>query len=193
MNVFIAFASYDSMKMHTAFALAQTARILPCAFSLNMQRGPYTHWNREKLLKDALEGDHTHLMFIDCDVVFPPDGVQRLLSLDKDIVGGAYNMRKVPPPGSTEVSRTTAVKLLGGKKRFPTTDSPFRVDAVPTGFMLIRLDAIRGLPQPWFFFDQDEEGFVGEDVFFCRKVRDHGLDVWCDPTIPLAHIGEFFY
>lgn len=193
MKLFIAFSAYDSMKMHTVNSLVNTVRRLPFPNSFNFHRGPYVARNREMLLTDAVKGEYTHLMFIDCDVMFPPDGIERLIAREKDLIGAAYNLRNMMQPGTVEVQRISAVKLLGGKRRFPTMDAPFRCDTVPTGFMLVRLEPFLNIERPWFETAWTDEGFMGEDTYFCRRAREHGIDVWCDPTIPVGHVGEFIY
>lgn len=194
-KLFIAFSGYEGLKMHTVNSLVNTLKRLPWPHSpFNCHRGPYVHRNREMLMKDAVENDFTHLMFIDTDIVFPPDGIERLMARDKDLIGAAYNMRNMMKPGQLEVPRTSTVKLLGGKRRFPTMDSPFRCDTVPTGFMLVRLEKFKQIEQPWFeTVWTEDEGFMGEDTYFCRRARENGIDVWVDPTIPLGHVGEFMY
>jgi len=34
---------------------------------------------------------------------------------------------------------------------------------------------------------------VGEDVAFCQQAAEAGLEIWCDPTITLSHIGDYHY
>ena len=51
---------------------------------------------RNCLLSAFLTDDSaTHLMFIDADITFHPKAIYRLLSADKDVVGGIYPMKTV--------------------------------------------------------------------------------------------------
>jgi hypothetical protein len=60
--------------------------------------------------------------------------------------------------------------------------------------------AIKNMKNP-FDFGIDEAGelfgkpgeFIGEDVNFCKRANEMGLEVWCDPTIRIGHIGEYLY
>jgi hypothetical protein len=70
---------------------------------------------------------------------------------------------------------------------------PFLCYAVPTGCLLIDLSIMAQISQPWFQVTHKPDGSVdmGEDVWFCVQVRAAGFEVWCDPTIPVGHIGDY--
>ena len=44
-----------------------------------------------------LSGDCTHLMFVDADIQFDPKDIVKLINHDKDIVGGIYPQKTLPP------------------------------------------------------------------------------------------------
>jgi hypothetical protein len=182
--------SYNGMKTQTAFCLVSAVQMLReggHSVHLTAQQGPYTHWNREELVKDALDAGSSHLMMIDSDMVFPADGIVRLLSREKDVVGGFYMMKTQPP--------TNTVKLPDGEGGFrgesdwTPPSEPFRVAALGTGFLLIDLEAIAPLERPLFPCIRP----IGEDVAFCQKAEAAGLEIWCDPTFQLGHLGDFTY
>jgi len=54
---------------------------------------------------------------------------------------------------------------------------------------------VQKLSEPWFDLEYFEDGSLktGEDIFFCYKLRDAGVEVWCDPTIQIGHIGTHVY
>ncbi len=158
-----------------------------------IQQGPYIHLNRDYVVLEAQKSDYTHLFFVDNDVCFAPASLDRLLAHDKDIVGAPYNMRTLPPQ--------TMIKMMdedGNMKGGSIADLPkelFKCYALGTGCMLIKMDVFKKISRPWFFygkFDEDEGG-MGEDVFFCKKAHEIGYDVWCDPTISVGHIGETIF
>jgi hypothetical protein len=193
MRLFVGIAYYDSCKMPTVMSLMDLTKDLlehGIEFTVMAHRGPYVHHNREQLMRKAVEINATHLLFIDADVQFPAEGVRRLISHGKDVVGGNYPT-KTDPPYST-------VKVVNDEGRIEASMIPgdrlFKCWAVPTGFMLIDLEKCRDLPRPWFFFQDLGGGEIeGEDVWFCRQCNEAGLEVWCDPTIPLKHIGDYAY
>ena len=207
----IAISSGSVMRTPAAIALAVATRTTQCAIRLDAEESCYVHKNRNKLMARALASDSTHLLFLDEDIVFPADGIRRLFAAGKDVIGGAYNTRA---PKNANGHSVTTVKPLAGSPlaeegAILPKDRPFEVRAVATGFLLINLDTLRAMPAPekdggkadgsdggghplWFDFGS-YSGFVGEDVYFCDYVRNHGTEVWCDPTIPLGHIGTAVY
>jgi len=43
------------------------------------------------------------------------------------------------------------------------------------------------------YFELDEIRPAMEDVIICEKLRDKGCKIYCDPTIPMGHIGTYIY
>lgn len=56
--------------------------------------------------------------------------------------------------------------------------------------MLIRRHVFDAIPDPWF---TPAPGSIGldYDMNFCRKVRDAGFRIWCDPAALLGHIANY--
>lgn len=154
----------------------------------------YLHRSRESMMEAAAKTDATHLMFIDSDVIFEPDAMEKLLRQGLGVVGATYRMRD-------QLRRVAAHKPLdaeyGAAREIRLADKQNKtheVRAVPTGFMLVDLDVVRAIPQPWFDFGRNNpDEWMGEDVFFCEKLREHGHQIWMDPTIPVGHIGDWVY
>lgn len=201
----------DSMSVQTALSLTMLVKATQSEIVLTAEQGPYTHWNRETILRDALDAGCSHLLFVDTDVSFPKNALDKLLVADKDVIGANYHLKQLrflEPPrlvrnddgsGHFEVKIAPPVatyKLadadgnpmhVPGGRESPT--EPFPCSAVATGLMLVKLGALDGLEAPFFYCEDGE----GEDVFFCRKLREAGREIWCDPTIPVAHIGPYAF
>lgn len=179
-----------SIKSKTVFALIRLIKNLECKFMFIEKEGSILHWNREQIVKMAIEKECTHLLFVDSDMSFEGDAANRLLAREKDIVGVHYNARKFPP--------TTTVHMNPEKRARIKEDHPdgfLTCEAVATGFMLIKLDIFKKLPQPWFFWKSDDKGDVteGEDYWFCRQAREAGFEIWVDLNVKMGHIGDHVY
>lgn len=183
MKVLVGIPSGDFIHTRTAFALFN----LKGNFHLSFQIGSDIAQNRNKLVQQSL--DYTHLLFIDSDMVFEPDTLERMLKHDKDILGLAANKRKLP--------LETVVKPLDGDITKPIPQGLFEAESCGTGIMLIKTDVFKYLQDiafPWFEFSYDDKGErVGEDVEFCRKARGAGYEIWVDSSIPVGHLGVYQY
>jgi hypothetical protein len=138
---------------------------------------------RTWIIQKAIEDGATHVLFVDHDMVFPPNALETLLSRGKDIIGVEYNKRKFP--------LEPVFKPLGETK----IDEPYKADYVGTGLMLIDLSIIPKMTKPWFLMGRDSNGqvVVGEDAWFCKTARDCGFDTWIDPTVKTGHLGDYQY
>ena len=171
------------IKSQTAFSLANMLAKNNLDCKILFKEGPNQPLNREVIAELAQQMDCTHLIFIDSDMVFSTDAVTKLLERDKDIIGVNYNMRQFPP--------TSTVQLAQGET---IQKELFRCNGVATGFMLIKMEIFKKLEKPWFHVGIiDEKTLEGHDYRFCRKAREAGYEVWCDPTIPVGHIGDYIF
>ncbi len=161
--------------------------------NLIARQGPYTHWNRDDIVEDAVGAGTDYLMMIDADMSFPPDAILRLLAHGKDVVGGFYLTKQLPPVNTVKMPPVTydgdGVPVFAGEKDWTPPPEPFRCAALGTGFMLVNMRALESVPRPLFPCVRP----VGEDVAFCLQAAAEGLEVWCDPTFALKHIGDYLY
>lgn len=141
--------------------------------------------SRMWLVKESRKKGATHLLFIDSDMMFPPDTLKRLLEREKEIIGVEYNKRKFP--------LQTVTAYLPDVEKSET--EPFKVGVAGTGVMLIDLSIFddEKMGKNWFSFGRNAEGenVIGEDGWFCNTARSAGHDVWVDPTIKVLHLGEY--
>lgn len=141
--------------------------------------------NRTLIAVRALENKSDYLLFIDDDMVFPPDTLDRLIARDKDIIGIPYYARVLP--------RKSVVVLEDGTELKGEVPSDlFKCQHVGTGVMLIKTEIFKNIIRPWFQFKTNADGCTvqGEDAHFCEVARNKGHDIWCDSTLLVRHIGD---
>ncbi len=186
-RVFIGIGCQSEVKAKT---LASVAGVLIKSAgkvtTFSMRQGGDIVSARTWLVREALKHKATHILFVDSDMEFPPDTLEKLLSHDKDIVGVEYYKRKLP--------LEPVFEPLDGR-----SETLYKAGFVATGLLLINLSVftsdLRPLAEPWFNFGRNKAGEVvlGEDVWFCNTARDAGYEVWIDPTIKVNHIGDYSY
>lgn len=195
-NILIAIISGGTVRAELVPCLIAAIEVLKghgAGVNISMHIGGYAAHNRNEAVKLAQQHKSDYLMFIDNDMQFPASGIQRLLDADKDIIGVHYNAR--PRPGGQVVS---TVKLKDPTiephyGQVVSTVMPaqlFTCYSVGTGFTLIRTSIFDKLQKPYFISGQtdDEEPFT-EDVYFCGQAHKAGIEIWCNPTIPMKHTG----
>lgn len=127
-----------------------------------------------------------YLMFIDSDMMFPPNTIDRLLKHEKDIVGCTY-VRRGPPFDNLG---HTAHDVDRGRK-----SGLVEMAYIPTGMLLIKKEVFDKMKPPFFRYETDEEhGIVrGEDMVFSDMVRSLGFKMWCDLDLSkeLRHIYTY--
>lgn len=144
-------------------------------------------------MQDAIDGDFTHLLFIDTDQTFPPDLAHRLASWGKPIVGCNIATKIIP---SSPTARLKDPKWQGGKPLFTDPDSKGLVEVwrLGCGIMLINLDIIKPMPKPWFqiLWHPEINDFIGEDWFFCEQVERAGHKIYVDQNVSkeIGHLGQ---
>ena len=146
------------------------------------------------------------LLFIDDDMVFPPDSIGKLVTAreenDLDIIGGLC-FQRAEPFRPTMYMRENATS---GAYNFleDWVDGEIKeVDATGCAFMLIHsrvFEMIAGGPMPPYeerikmggpppnFFRW--EGSLGEDLRFCQDAKAAGARIWVHTDVPIDHITE---
>lgn len=179
-----------TIKSQTAFALIRMLKDFPYDYNVIFQQGSILHQNRENIVKEATKQKCTHLLFIDSDMFFEADSVMTLLGRDKDIVGVNSHLRKFPITSTIQMPEAEKLTL---KEDHP--DGFFKVNAVTTAFLLIKLDVFKKLDHPWFFWEVNKDGetVLGEDYWFCRLAKEKGYEIWVDLSVKIGHVGDYTY
>lgn len=146
---------------------------------------------RQDLVKEALIGEADYLLFLDADMRFPMNTLERLIARDVDIVASNYPTRRLPP-------KPTAFKELHPTIPCYTREDSTGIEevvAAGAGVMLIKTHLLWTMELPLFSIDWDDyhRNFTGEDVYFCKKARESGYTVWVDHDLSkqVMHVGMF--
>lgn len=142
--------------------------------------------NRNGLVKVAREQGHTHILFIDSDMIFPASGLAELLAHDKDIVGATACHRKEGEGKAIGIPVDMDRPFNVGTERL------VRMQIMGLPFTLIKMSVFDNLAKPYFAEPFDEQGeLVPEDNFFYINVGRAGFDIWCDNALSMqmGHVG----
>jgi len=145
---------------------------------------------KQYIAEYAIEQGADWVLYIDDDVIFPPNTLIKLLHRNKDIVGGVYWSKSEPP-----VPLIFKGHMQGTYRDWHAGDF-IKVDAMGMGLTLIRTKVFKAMEKPWFTLDytyQEAENRTTkdygttEDLYFYKKARDHGFEVWCDTSLQAWH------
>lgn len=140
------------------------------------------HDARNVVVKKAIERNFKYLLFVDSDMRIPQNAIFKLMSYNKPIVSGYFFSRSGNhfPCAFTETKDREYVSF------FEPYTGLREVDAVGMACTLIDVDIFKQLKDPWF-----EWGKYGEDIGFCRKVRDLGYKIFVDTDLIIKHVPMF--
>lgn len=137
----------------------------------------------------------THILWVDDDMVFPPDALQRLLAHDLDIVGGLCFNRRAP--AYQPIVGRLYDPALAMPKNAPgfVYDLPrsglIECDATGGAFLLVKARVFKDIEaqfgsESWWIPD----GEASEDFSFCRRAKACGYKIFVDCSLEIGHIGE---
>lgn len=191
MRTLIAVPAMDTVPTRFAQSLAMLRKVGDCA--LTFQIGSLVYTSRNELAKKAIAMDADYVLWLDSDMFFEPDLLERLFKTLKeknlDFLSGLY-FRRVPP--FTPVLFDKLEITDKGAEWSEYQDLPadlFEIGGCGFGCVLMKTDII--LEVAGKFGDMfTPMANAGEDLSFCIRARECGYKLYCDPKITLGHVGQ---
>lgn len=147
----------------------------------------------------AIENNYDNVLWLDSDMIFPPDTLSKLQSHEMHMVTGLYVRRREPVTPVIYDSLDEPVRDADGKIQkcvhpyinFPR-DAFFPVAGCGFGCVLT---SVKLLKDVWDHFGPAFTPFpwAGEDLSFCHRVNLLGYQIYCDSTVSCGHVGSFVY
>lgn len=148
--------------------------------------------NRNVITKEFLDSPCDILIWIDADISFSWEQMERLLVLATKypVVCGSYCSRQDPPKFMVK---------LGDLEL--NEDGVMPIDHVGMGFMAVQRQVFDKIPVEVYADNKDrnlkayhrmviKDGiYTGEDVYFLQLCKEHGFQPYVDPGIELGHMG----
>ncbi len=140
---------------------------------------------RNLCVEAFVRSPHSHLLFVDSDVVPPADCLEPMLAAARPVVCGIYPIQ-IEGSISSSVARKLGPNVYGFFHDYP--DEPFEVDAAGLGCCLIAREVFERITSPWFKFQVRDDGYqTGEDLFFFEKCAEAGIRPLALPQIRCKH------
>lgn len=189
MRLLIAIPTYDYMHYQFVECLTKFIRKLDedeIDYQLAYQGGTLVYVGRDKLAKRAIEGNFSHVLWLDSDMIFTEDLLDDLMYSGKPFVTGIAHGRRAP-----HVS-CIFNKIYPSIDRWEGHDYPseaFKIAGCGFACVLIKTEIIKAVYEKngTAFFPMRE---LGEDLAFCKRATDLGFEIWAEPSVWLGHIGH---
>ncbi len=177
-----------------------------------MRGGSQIDLARSQMATEALRDGFEETLWIDSDIAFDPDDVERIRAHSLPLCAGLY--LKKDRSGFAAKFRDTGTVRLG------QCGGLLEMEYVGTGFLHVRAGVYRAianghgfafpLPEckggyggqtvtPYFLpllvreHGQEELTYLSEDYSFCTRARQAGFSVVADTTIRLGHVGRYSF
>ncbi|MEK6882249.1 MAG: hypothetical protein AABY22_21705, partial [Nanoarchaeota archaeon] len=138
---------------------------------------------RNKLRDIFLQGNYTHLLMLDSDILLPKGLILKYLAWDKDCVTGSYQIaQKINQPTTCIFADTKKLYTL---LSIGLTEEPVKVWASGLGCMLIKRKVLQKIK----FRNLITAQGTLEDMLFCKDIRSNKFELWADMSKLLPHFN----
>lgn len=154
--------------------------------------------------------DHSHMLFVDADMGFPPDLIKDMIWFNRPLMGTIYakrNAQKVSCVGGIKADHDDISKVkdgflpaeyVGGGvmliSRSVVTEMLEKLPQIAAGLPSY-MTGPNELPLKRFLraFDKirEEDMNLSEDVSFCERWKRCGGEIWANVRYHISHIGPF--
>lgn len=190
MKTMIAVPCLDQVSAQFAQSLACLNRVGDSVIA--MQMGSLIYNSRNDLAKKAFQLGADYVLWLDSDMVFPSDTLERLYEgRDKgDIITGVYYRRVEPykPVLMDKLEITEKGCEYCDVEMVP--EENFEVEGCGFGCVFMPTKILLDVALNYGNIFAPING-VGEDLSFCWRARQLGYKIVCDPSIPLGHVGHY--
>lgn len=142
------------------------------------------------------EFTYDRLVWIDSDIAWSVEDLERLLSNDLDIVAGVIPMDRSGRIGATRFVEGAPGVMSWRDLMFE--EDVLEVDGVSFGFLAVKSGVFEKMPRPWFKLRdvpvQGHDGLMvtlGEDYSWCANAKDAGFKIWMDQRVKVTHYKEY--
>lgn len=187
MKLLIAIPSLD--YMNAEFVKCLTALVCRLKddeidFDVVIQTGTLVYVARDKLAKKAINEHYDSVLWLDADMVFPADLLDRLTECGKSFVVGICHSRREPYASCLFKSFLPVERY----EEYP--DDVFEIAGCGLACALTATKILRDV-----CFANGGSCFcptpkLGEDLAFCRRAKECGYKIYAEPTARIGHIGH---
>lgn len=168
--------------------------------SIWVEVGSLVHMARNSLVLKAIDGGFDYICFIDSDMVFGPDLLQRL---EADAEKGydfvtALNFRRALPTSPVIGKKLTWQKNPDGTvtheieeyEDYPQNQL-FEIQACGMAACIIKVEVLERIVNEMNCAPFEQLQQIGEDYSCCWRLQQLGVKMYCDSSIKTGHITNY--
>jgi hypothetical protein len=152
---------------------------------------------RDEAAAIALAGDYSHILFLDADMTWPTDVLDKMLAHHgHGIVSGLYHLKAWPHwPVALKNAQWNAVDGdydYTYDEAAPHCEGMRREELIGMGCTIVPVEVFKRYDRPWFNYGTNAQGMtvITEDVYFSQQALAVGCPMWLDPSITCGHIAQ---
>ena len=147
----------------------------------------------QTVIEACVEDGLDWILTLDYDTLFTPQHLDTMMSIfgrhtEIDALAGLQSRR------NTDVALMTIKKDGEIQGKAEIDGSPVKVETAHFGFTMIRLDALRDIPKPWFQPKAAPDGtwthpdHIDSDISFWKKWQAAGKTLYVAPDVRVGHL-----
>lgn len=189
-NLLIAIPTLDAIPWQFTDCLWRLTRQLDktdIPYDVYFRTGTLLYLSRDWLAQKAIDEGYSHVMWLDTDMVFDPDVVERLYAAmcewEANLACGIFRSRH-------EGNRSCLFRRLETNERWEVFPKDiFEIDACGFACTLTETEMLQKV------IDRYGSAFMpvpqyGEDLAFCERADYLGYLMIADPKVRVGHIGQ---
>lgn len=191
MNLLIAIPTMDTVPvefMKSLVALIEELQLEGVNYEVAYETGTLVYMARDRLADVAINGDYTHVLWLDSDMVFEPTLLEELQFSGKSFVTAIAHTRKAPY--NSCLFKDIRLETL---ERWKATDYPgdiFEVAGCGFACVLIETAILKEVKEIYGTCFAPLPRY-GEDISFCKRAGALGYRIYAEPNIRLGHVGKY--
>lgn len=189
MRLLVGIPSLDYMNVEFVkclFALTEKLRRDGINFDVDIESGTLVYMARERIAHKAINEKYDYVLWLDSDMIFSPEILDDLMFSGQQFVTGIYHARRKGYASCIfkEIEINEKVERF---EEYPS--ETFEIAGCGFGCVLVSREILEQVCIYYGTCFTPLKGY-GEDIAFCKRARDMGFKLWCEPSVVCGHIGH---
>lgn len=146
---------------------------------------------RQSALTKAIQGNFTHWLSLDDDMMFPADIIDKMIVHDVPVVTANYRRK------NAKQVRGVCMDLDGNEINSTGKRGLQKIGWMGGGMFLADIEKIKHIPAPHFevIWCPERQDYFDQDNYFSAKLRNYGCEMWLDHDLSqeIIHVGDYHF